>query len=110
LLALADRYRGVPVSLLPEHLGVAERGCRKKVEALVERGLVVVVDDPDSGDRRVWTPKARETWARNQRWAENVAEELKLPGPWGVTCDHCKHWIRTIGPVMRAGDVEQSAR
>lgn len=110
LLAFADRYRGAPVALLPELLGLTDRRCRKVVQSLVEREMVLVVDDPDSGDRRVWTPTARALWARRQRWGQFVVEELKLPGVHGIACEACGHWMRTVGPCMRTGEPGAPAR
>ena len=65
LLTFADRFRGEPVGYVAEHLGVCERRARTVVESLVERGLAIVVTDPDIG-RRVWTPQRYDEWSRTR--------------------------------------------
>ena len=82
LLALAARWRGVPVALVAELLGVSERRGRKIVASCVDRGLVVVVRDPVEG-RRVWTPDAHAGWVRGQRQAAALVESARLPS-WSM--------------------------
>ena len=83
LLAYADRFRGEPVGYVAEHLGVTERRARKIVQSLVERGLVVVVGDPNIG-RRVWTPERYGEWRRAQGAAEAARESAKLSNRTGA--------------------------
>ena len=71
LLAWAGRYRGARVAYLAEDLGVTERRARKAVEALVDRELIVVVNDPWLRDRRIWTPAAHRYWKRAQQQADS---------------------------------------
>jgi hypothetical protein len=82
LICLASRWRGVPVGLVAELLGVSERRGRKIVESCVDRDLVVVVTDPVEG-RRVWTPDAHAKWMRAQRHAAALAQSARLPS-WSI--------------------------
>ena len=77
VLRLAERYRGEPVGYVADHLGVSERRARKVVQSLVERGLVIVVTDPEIG-RRVWTPDAHWRWRLAQRRADQEREGARL--------------------------------
>lgn len=70
VLALAGRFRGVPVALVAELLSVKERRARKVVMSLVDRGQLVVVNDPWTGQRRAWTPDSHAHWVRAQRQAD----------------------------------------
>jgi hypothetical protein len=66
----AEQFRGVPVRLVAHHLGVGERQALKVIASLVDRGLVVVVKDPWTGDRRIWTSDAYALW----KWAQHKAD------------------------------------
>jgi hypothetical protein len=78
VLDLAGRYRGVPVALVAELLGVSDRRARKVIESLVDRDAVVVVYDEWTRDRRAWTPDARWTWVNAQRWADEARDRALL--------------------------------
>ena len=77
----AGRFRGAPVAFIAEDLGVTERRARKVIESLVDRELVVVVNDPWTSQRRVWTPDAHRKWERAQRRADASREQAKLYAP-----------------------------
>jgi DNA-binding MarR family transcriptional regulator len=100
LLQWAGRWRGAPVGMIADELGVGERRARKIVESLVERGLVVVVDDPDIG-RRVWTPEAHDRWVWVQRNAVHFREAVLIDNGvrYGVDCDACGHFVETATPT-----------
>jgi DNA-binding MarR family transcriptional regulator len=70
VLAQAGRFRGEPVRSVAYHLGATERRALKVIASLVDRGLVVVVKDPWTGDRRIWTPEAHALW----KWAQHKAD------------------------------------
>ena len=77
LLRFADRYRGEPVGYVVDHLRVSERRARKVVQSCVDRGLVIVVDDPNIG-RRIWTPEAHSRWKWAQWRADEEREKARL--------------------------------
>lgn len=81
LLRFAERYRGTPVRFVAEQLGVKERYARRVVETLVDRGAIVVVYDPWTRDRRVWTPEAHQKWVRVQQIADSRRQEALLYPP-----------------------------
>lgn len=81
LIGLAGKWRGEPVGYVAEHLGVSERRARKVVASLVERGLVVVVNDQYTGQRRIWTPEGHAEWVRAQRRADTDRESALLHPP-----------------------------
>ena len=81
LLDYAGRYRGEPVYLVAEHLGVSERRARKVIESLADRDELVVVNDPWTRDRRIWTPAAHRTWKHEQERADEQREKVRLYAP-----------------------------
>lgn len=81
LLDYAGRYRGEPVSLVAEHLGVSERRARKVIESLFDRDELVVVNDPWTRDRRIWTPAAHWTWKCEQERADEQRKMVTLYPP-----------------------------
>jgi hypothetical protein len=78
LIRWADRYFGVPVAYLDEILCVTGRRRRKVVQSCVDRGLVVVVNDPYTGQRRVFTPAAHKRWLWEQALADEGRAKAKL--------------------------------
>ena len=81
LLQLADRFMGVRVDYVSEMFSVTPRRARKLIQSCVEPGLVVVVNDPWTGKRRVFTPSAHRLWVFEQQLADERRETAKLfPG------------------------------
>ena len=74
----AGRFRGEPVRYVSEHLGVSERRARKIIESCHRLGLVVVVNDPWTRDRRIFTPDAHWRWTFHQRRADERREMATL--------------------------------
>lgn len=111
VLQWAGRWRGAPVGMIADELGVGERRARKIVESLVERGLVVVVDDPDIG-RRVWTPDAHDRWVRVQRNAVYFREAVltNTGERYSVQCDRCGHHVETATPTRARHSYRPPAR
>ena len=81
LIRFAERFRGTPVRFVAEQLGVRERRARKVIESLVDRGELVVVNDPWTHDRRVFTPEAHRKWVRRQELADFRRHEALLYPP-----------------------------
>jgi len=81
LLDYAGRFRGEPVSLVAEHLGVSERRARKVIESCRDADLVLVVSDPWTRDRRVFTPDAYWKWKWAQHRADAEREKAMLYPP-----------------------------
>ena len=77
------KYRGIPVAYVAEELGVSERYARARSSRRCrQRKLVVVVDDPWTGQRRVWTPEWHKTWvtsAAQSRCRQGSLVLLHLP-------------------------------
>ena len=78
LLDYAGRFRGEPVRYVAEHLRVSERRARKVIESCRLSGLVVVVNDPWTCDRRVFTPDAHWKWTYSQHRADEQREKATL--------------------------------
>ncbi len=68
----------MPVAFVSEELGVTPRYARKVVASLVARGEIVVVNDPWTEQRRVWTPDAHRAWVTAQRRADAERESASL--------------------------------
>lgn len=101
LLQWAGRWRGAPVAIIAEEAGLSQRRALKLIESLRKRGKVVVVDDPDLGDRRCWTPDAHDRFVRALRDVDHFREEVMLNSGarWGVECDRCGHFCETVTPT-----------
>jgi hypothetical protein len=82
-------------------LEVTQRRALKVVESLRFRGKEVVVKDPWTADRRIWTPAAHDEWVRAQREADSFREQVLIypGGHFEVRCDACGHHIETVTPT-----------